>query len=142
MRSALTFVSLLNFADWIIAAFISGAAAKIEGRVPEVVDGEVTYRLTGKRTPLAVGLAIFFGAFAILRLLEFVNGITYREEIRQVLSQIPSGFRTGSSLMASGKTLSLLFCWFAITLERRERQGIISGNIIRNFLVRWFDKLR
>lgn len=129
MRSVLTLIQLFNFADWIIALFISGTAARIQGK-------------DGRRTPLAVGLAIFFGLIALIRVCEFVNLVVHAESLRSCLGLIPGGFNRNAVLISATKTLAFIFCWFCVTMEARERRGALSGNVIRNFLTRWFDKLR
>ena len=68
--------------------------------------------------------------------------IYHADSIRAVLAQVPQGYTRNAALIAGAKTLTLLFCWFAVTMEVRERKGIASGNVIRNFLVRQFEKLK
>lgn len=135
MRSALTLIQILNFADWIIAAFIAGTAVKIEGR-------DATGKSTGKRTALAVGLAVFFTCFALWRLSELVNLVAFGADLRACLGLVPEEFNRNLVLISGAKTATFLFCWFAVTLEVRERKGITSGNVIRNFLARQFEKLK
>lgn len=142
MRSLFALVQLFTFADWIIAAFISGTAARIQGRKVKLVDGEVVMVPDGRRTPLAVGLGVFFAAFALIRIGGFVNLVNHAESLRAIWDQVPRNFRVGELVIAAAKTASLLFCWFAVTIEVRERKGITSGNVIRNWLARWFDRLR
>lgn len=125
----LSLLTLLNFCDWVIALFISGTAARIEGK-------------DGKRTFLAVGLAMFFGNYALIRLGEFINLWAAQDEMQGAFRSVSPTFRTAAILIGAAKTLTLLFTWFVITIEKRERQGITSGNVIRNTLVKVFDRLR
>lgn len=135
MRSLLTLVQLFTFIDWVIAAFISGTAAKIQGR-------DKHGNSSGRRTALAVGLAVFFAGMALLRIAEFVLGGAHVDELRRLMAQLPLSFRAGIVIIAAGKTLAFLFCWFAVTMEVRDRKGIASGYIIRNTLAKWFEKLK
>lgn len=135
MSKTLTFISILNLADWIIALFIAGTSARIQARDKQ---GNVLQR----RTPLAVALAIFFLVFGTIRLAELLNLIVHAEELRSCVGLVSDGFNLTAIFISSAKTLAFLFCWFGVTMELRERKGILSGNVIRNFLTRWFDKLR
>ena len=129
MNKVLTLIQLFNFADWIIALFIAGTAARIQGR-------------DGRRTSLAVALAVFFGAFGLIRVCEFVNLVFHSESLRACIGMVATRFSRNSVIISGVKTTALLFCWFGVTQEMRDRQGLLSGNVIRNFLTRWFDKLR
>ena len=135
MRSLFTLVQLFTFIDWVIAAFISGTAAKIEGRDK---DGKPT----GKRTALAVGLATFFAGMSLLRIVEFLVGSYYVDALRFVMNQLPQGFKVALVGLAAGKTIVFLFCWFAVTMEVRERKGIASGYVIRNTLAKLFERFK
>ena len=122
-------IALFNFCDWVIALFIAGTMARVEGR-------------DGRRTFLAVGLAVFFLGFALIRLGEFVNLIQYRDEIHTILGQVPPRYTVQQIVLGSMKTLALLCTWMAVTAERRERLGMLSGNIVRHAIVKLFEKLR
>lgn len=129
MKNALTLVQLFNLCDWVIALFIAGTVGRIEGK-------------DGRRTFLAVGLGLFFLAYGGVRFGEFVNLVFHREELRGCLGLVSESFNTKATILAGLKTTALLFTWFAVSVEKTQRAGILSGNVIRGFLIRVFEKLR
>jgi len=129
MKLALSLIGLFNFCDWVIALFIAGTAARIEGK-------------DGRRTFLAVGLMLFFTAFALVRLGEFVNVLGSAEWLSSLFRSAPRRFSIPATLLSACKTSALLFTWFAVSIERRDRQGLLSGNVIRHAMIRIFEKLR
>ncbi len=129
IETLITLIQLFNLCDWVIALFIAGTAARVEAR-------------DGKRSFLAVGLGIFFLGFALIRCGEFVNFVFFREPIIELLKAVPQRYTYQATLLSFGKTLTLLFCWFAVSVERRQRKGILSANVIRNWMTKQFEKLR
>jgi hypothetical protein len=131
MNKVLTLIGLFNFADWIIALFIAGTTWRIEGRAGD-----------RRRPILAVGLSVFFAGFALVRFLDFVNLVMHGEELRRCLGLIPTSFNVTATMAGALRTLLLCFTWYAVSLEVRDRRGILSGNVIRNWMARMFSKLR
>lgn len=129
IRTLLSIIGIFNFCDWIVALFIAGTAWRIEGK-------------DGRRTFLAVGLSVFFASYGVVRLLEFINYVSYQDDFARILAIVPSGYTTIAALISALKTLTLVFCWFAVSLEKRERKGMLSGNTIRNKLMKWLERLR
>lgn len=124
MKFALNLIQLFTLSDFVIAALTAGSTWRTRGR-------------DGRRSLLAVGLAIFFAGFAITKVAEFCIFIYYREAISKCLGLIPQGYSTGVALSSGAKTVALWFAWFAVTNSNRDQQGHI-----RRWLSSALDRLR
>lgn len=140
MRVLLSLLQLFNLCDWVIALFIAGSASRIDTRVVIREDGTLE-RVDG-RPLIAIGISLFCYWFAFNRLGEFFNLIVYGENLGACLGLLPQGFSVALVLFGFSKTLALLFLWFVVNMEQRQRKGILSGNVIRAALARLLNRLR